>query len=276
MGKKNAFTLIELLVVIAIIAVLMAILIPSLRRVKEQASMINCMGNLKQWNLIAAMHTESNDGKFWTPINSDCYWWLLDLEEKHRDWKRNKTWLCPSAKKPITDEYGVSVESGTFYNAWGIYTENDQAGVGKNGVCGSYGINGYVLVPAEGDGRFGPGYTVSEVGWKTTGVKGAANVPWFIEALRFDLWPDSDQAPANDPFDAWTKGAENNMARCVVNRHQGLQNVAFMDWSVRKIGVKEVWTLKWHKKYDTAGPWTTAGGVQASDWPEWIRSFKDY
>jgi hypothetical protein len=49
-----------------------------------------------------------------------------------------------------------------------------------------------------------------------------------------------------------------------------------MDWSVRKIGLKEVWTLKWHKAYDTMGPWTKAGGVTADDWPEWMRRFKEY
>ncbi len=49
-----------------------------------------------------------------------------------------------------------------------------------------------------------------------------------------------------------------------------------MDWSVRKVGLKELWTLKWHRQYDTAGPWTKAGGVQGEDWPLWLRRFKDY
>ena len=46
MLKKRAFTLIELLVVIAIIAVLMAVLMPSLQRVKKQARDSVCRSNL--------------------------------------------------------------------------------------------------------------------------------------------------------------------------------------------------------------------------------------
>ncbi len=47
-------------------------------------------------------------------------------------------------------------------------------------------------------------------------------------------------------------------------------------WSVRSVGVKELWALKWHKTYVTSGPWTAAGGVIASDWPLWMRKYKDY
>jgi hypothetical protein len=49
-----------------------------------------------------------------------------------------------------------------------------------------------------------------------------------------------------------------------------------MDSSVRKVGLKELWTLKWHRKFNTANRWTRAGGVQPEDWPEWMRNFKDY
>jgi prepilin-type N-terminal cleavage/methylation domain-containing protein len=49
---RKAFTLIELLVVVAIIALLMAILMPALQRVKSQAKAVACMSYLKQWGYI--------------------------------------------------------------------------------------------------------------------------------------------------------------------------------------------------------------------------------
>ncbi|MBN2181987.1 MAG: hypothetical protein JW715_08730, partial [Sedimentisphaerales bacterium] len=61
-----------------------------------------------------------------------------------------------------------------------------------------------------------------------------------------------------------------------INRHNGFVNGLFLDWSVRKIGLKELWTLKWSDDFDTAGPFTTTGGVQPEDWPEWMQGFKDY
>jgi hypothetical protein len=66
------------------------------------------------------------------------------------------------------------------------------------------------------------------------------------------------------------------MLRYCLNRHDGFVNGLFMDFSARKIGLKELWTFKWHRQFDTAGPWTMAGGSQSSDWPEWMKSFKDY
>jgi len=126
--RRMGFTLIELLVVIAIIALLMAILMPALQRVKKQAKTVACLSLLKQWGLYFTMYTQENDG-------------------------------------------------------------------------------------------------------------------YFMQGL---------------------------------NRHKGFVNSLFLDWSARKVGLKELWTMRWHRSYNTASPWTVAGGVQPGDWPQWMKHIKDF
>ena len=62
--RRHAFTLIELLVVISIIALLMAILMPALQRVKTQAQDMRCRGNLRQYGLVEAMYLDDSDGRY--------------------------------------------------------------------------------------------------------------------------------------------------------------------------------------------------------------------
>lgn len=62
MKKNNGFTLIELLVVIAIIALLLAIIIPSLRKAKEHALFLICKSNLKAYGVgMVTYLSENND-----------------------------------------------------------------------------------------------------------------------------------------------------------------------------------------------------------------------
>jgi len=70
MSKQKAFTLIELLVVIAIIAILLAILMPALKRVKEQGKRAACLSNLKQLQLAWSMYADENDDKV---VNGEAY-----------------------------------------------------------------------------------------------------------------------------------------------------------------------------------------------------------
>jgi prepilin-type N-terminal cleavage/methylation domain-containing protein/prepilin-type processing-associated H-X9-DG protein len=71
MSNKKAFTLIELLVVIAIIALLLSIIMPSLRKTKKQAQFIICKTNLKNYGMAGTMYIQNNNDCF-----PNAYTWL--------------------------------------------------------------------------------------------------------------------------------------------------------------------------------------------------------
>ena len=228
----------------------------SRRRAKE----LGCMANLRQWGDIFQGYVERNEGNF---ISSDVWYWIKELNDEHKDRHKMEIWFCPRADKPRHDENRNVLRESFINSAWGIEMGYD---FGPTGMAGSYGLNGYALnIRTRGKS--------TKLYWRTPNVEGSAHIPLFIDALRFDLSPEASDSPPEEREHNWSM---EEMDRACIDRHQGGVNCLFMDWSVRKVGLKELWTLKWHREFDAAGPWTKAGGVQPSDWPEWMRSFKDY
>ena len=273
--RTGGFTLIELLVVIAIIALLMSILMPALQRVKFQARSVACISKLKQWGLFFSMYAEDYDGRFMKGFRDEptANRWVYALGDYYK-WDDEFT-CCPNAYKPWVDEYGIdSGAEGSALGvgvtmAWGYMNQ----GHWKKQMKGSYGINGWV-VDAQPGREPHPERGTPDFLWRGPNVAGAGYVPLFLEAQRYNGVPLHTDTPPTYSGDQWNDNAQ--MGRYCLNRHDGFAGCLFLDYSARKVGLKELWTLKWHRKYIEAGPYTLGGGVLPSDWPEWMQNLKDY
>ena len=134
----RAFTLVELLVVVGIIAILIAILMPALRRAREQANGVACASNQRQimmaFLLFAADNRGHLPGNFTDHANPDHLKraWLLNYQEPvtaapqsgtlWRYLQNTDVYRCPSIP---ADAYmsGRGSSNGKFdYVSFGVFT----------------------------------------------------------------------------------------------------------------------------------------------------------
>jgi hypothetical protein len=228
------------------------------RRAKEAV----CLSNLKQWGTIWAMYTDDNNGYFPRRTESSGRW-ITVLYDYYS--KSPKICVCPMAKKMALEKPGsgsILAIGGDKFTSWG------KVDIGRGaaaGIYGSYGCNGWVYVPGSN-----PLYGMSaDDFWRTPNVKGASNVPLFLDAWFWDGWPlNGNNPPPGDGREYMGGGGDGDaMNRFCINRHQQAINGLFLDYTIRKIGLKELWRLKWHKTFNTNVTMT---------WPMWMRNFKDY
>jgi prepilin-type N-terminal cleavage/methylation domain-containing protein len=270
MHRRSAFTLIELLVVIAIIALLMSILMPSLNLARKQARSAGCKMNLHNWSLIWDMYCNDNEGYF--PKATTLGWkrgtWIVALREK---WSTNtKLLICPSATQRRPDGAAWGGSNWTYVQGGGL-AGNEK---GEEAEECSYGANNW-LYDFDNETAIQGRPTVNN--WRTRNTPRAHHVPVFADTMWRGGGP-SENGTRGDPpqFDSQWIDYNREMMHFCIDRHNGFVNHLFLDWSARSVGVKELWRLKWHKNFDQNGPWTTGGGVAPSDWPKWMRRFKDY
>ncbi len=289
--KQRAFTLIELLVVISVIALLMAILIPALHRARNQARSLVCQSNLRQWAMTLSAYTQAYEGR----LPSDAGYgydalWLLrgtfignsDPNADHGAFHGFQTRgiaLCPMATKPARNgSFGIAVsdqatswrmtgEIGASTDAWQILTPEPP-------FVGSYGYNHCLFSAFR---LLNMGVPLNRIRhFSTLSLRDHASIPVMLDAIKPMSDPSMSSFIVGGPQGNTGRGGGGGLNCFLMDRHGRETNTMFLDWSVRKVGLKQLYTLRWASDFDRAGPWTKAGGVQPDDWPEWMRECKDY
>ena len=263
-GKKD--TLVVIGCVVFVLANLGAVGPGGRRRAKEAM----CLSNLQQWGGAFSMYTEDNNGLL--PSG-----WAYDLYPYYKD---VKLLFCPSATKKgtIPTSWPGEFRGGKF-EAWFSPDAEFPDGIQRD-VLGSYGMNAHV-------GGTGHNGTSAETDWRFANVKGANRAPVLLDgagggvALHWDEPPEWDgqiyygysKVPGAGPPNV------NEIRNFCINRHNGGVNVLFLDFSARKVGLKELWELNFKRKNwftDASGfpdyqpPW------QFNDPQHWMYKFKNY
>jgi prepilin-type N-terminal cleavage/methylation domain-containing protein/prepilin-type processing-associated H-X9-DG protein len=261
-SRKAAFTLIELLVVIAIIAILAALLLPSLASAKRNAVDINCINNCKQMLLSMTMYVDESGGKLITyedPSGANNNLWIRRLQKEYSAFQIVR--CCPATtppnpvskwKAPPDDPLGW----GTADYPWEWF--------GDVTYVGSYGLNGFCY----SDGYNEDYGSLPQLFYhKLADVTRPVQTPYFSDSIWVDGWPYETDAPATDLY----SGSDSNggMDRVTIARHQykspgaaprklaagapipGAINVAFVDGHVAPVKLEQLWTLYWHVGWKT-------------------------
>jgi prepilin-type processing-associated H-X9-DG protein len=236
-----------------------------------------------------ATYTEDNQGRFPATLSGIDALWLLrgaftgdkdpnGPQDSLHGFHTKDIACCPMATQPsgngglsgvggmswFGQSYKFKGTQGSAFSAWEIT-------IPAPAFRGSYGFNQWLFkgfhraffdVPVLRGGR---------LDLDVLSLQGRTDIPVLLDAVM----------PWSDPIDMWPpplrpESGGVGIHNFCMNRHQEYVNGLFLDWSVREVGLKELWTLNWYTEFNRAGRWTKAGGVQPDQWPKWMRKLRDY
>jgi prepilin-type N-terminal cleavage/methylation domain-containing protein/prepilin-type processing-associated H-X9-DG protein len=264
--KKRGFTLIELLVVVGIIALLIAILLPSLSRAKQVARTAACLANQHVLGLaLQAYYLEwGNKDMGEVTAYPDVSWdaRLLGHGTALTDYcthngnseESDKVRYCPEAITLAPAQSGW----GSAHVAWSAGPPGPH--------YGGYGFNLWLFHRAYDQVNEKDGVDPDTLYYRDGVMRNGGTVPAFADSMYPILQPASpDRAPpdVDDPR-SWfiaTYGNANPQAlgNACLNRHRMAVNVVFFDGHAETVKLPNLWTLKWHLNWPRTTPQVVPG-----------------
>ncbi len=261
--NRRAFTLIELLVVITVITLLMAVLLPSLRRAKEQMRALVCKSQLRSMYRTLSLYADDHNSRLFgksEDYNLGTFYCLLVPYVEQID----ELSLCPSAKYRKDNKIAEGI-IGSAEQPW-VWAASSVACPG--GLCklpgcieyGSYTFNGYLYnAKAPRDSSFGKEEDISQPKNKSDWyssidrITSTSMTPCFADGIWLNGWPEEDDTPPlrkadlSEPDETYCTG----MLRFCIDRHRKTVGMAFIDGHVDSVSLPELWQQKWYKGFGT-------------------------
>jgi prepilin-type N-terminal cleavage/methylation domain-containing protein/prepilin-type processing-associated H-X9-DG protein len=206
--RPRGFTLIELLVVVAIIALLIAILLPSLGRARDNAKLASCGARLKQWGTAINMYAQQWDG-------------FICNKSPNPD---NATWVSVGSSNGwYTTELGSAFNAGTSTS---LNSNNMKRRFFCPAATVATEINYQMLIPLFGDRIRSVSSAASHGGmFKTTEIKNHADTLLMTDS-------DVNAGASVSTIDSELMTSNKNAQLAMQNRHRGKGNIVFVDGHV--------------------------------------------
>jgi len=249
-------------------------LLPALSRAKQKAHAVQCLSNLKQWGVVWFLYCDEHSGSF--PDGMSVGWHRGDWAYVLKNYYGKRPYLlhCPNAtmrwkrgsvleRRTDPDDPDVEKHGGPTTATMFPMDDPSSSIVPARKITASYGENCYVYNPSSEVTAIQNRPTRRN--WrKLESARRLVETPIFGDCMWRGSGPHHSQTPP--AHNGQWLGTEAEFNHYAIIRHaKGIQ-LTFFDGSARYQRARDLWSLPWHREFDT-----TFAASRANFFPAWMR-----